>query len=169
MMVGMTDHPNHAVDEVDLAILRLLEEDARVSISVLATRVHVSRANAYARVHRLVETGVIKRFTVHVSPEALDLSTSAFISINITQESWRRVFEALSRVEGVEHVALCSGVTDVVVLVRTKDTSALRDLVLDKICSIPGVGTTRTSIILKESNNPRLHGDSSSGARSGSV
>ena len=147
------------LDDVDRAILHELSLDGRASISTVADRVHVSRANAYARVHRLVEQGVIDRFSVEVSPEAIGLGASAFIGLNIAQDSWREVRTALSRVPGVDHVALCSGDVDVVVLARTSDIPSLRDLVLKEIRSIPGVQTTRTSIILEELRHGGLPGE----------
>lgn len=57
------------LDRVDRAILRLLQQDGRASIRSVAERVHVSRANAYARISRMVEDGVIRGFTARVDHE----------------------------------------------------------------------------------------------------
>lgn len=57
--------PARPLDSIDRAILRLLQTDGRASIRSVADRVHVSRANAYARINRLVEDGVI-RASAHV-------------------------------------------------------------------------------------------------------
>jgi DNA-binding Lrp family transcriptional regulator len=142
---------HHApVDATDRRILLELTHSGRASMSDVAQRVHISRANAYARVRRLIDGGVIERFAAHVSPEGVGLGTSAYVSLSILQNSWRDVSEALQRVPGVEHVALCSGDMDVMVLVRTSDNASLRDLVLEEIRSIPGVLTTRTVIVLDE-------------------
>lgn len=48
------------LDAVDRDILRLLQADGRASIRSVADTVHVSRANAYARINRLMEDGVIR-------------------------------------------------------------------------------------------------------------
>lgn len=154
----MTTEPFPQLDDADRAILESLARDARASISAVAEQVHVSRANAYARVQRLVETGVIEAFTVRVPPAAVGIGASAYIGLHIAQDSWREVREALAEVAGIDHVALCSGDVDVVVLARTPDIASLRDLVLEGIRSIPGVLTTRTSIILDELDNPGLPG-----------
>jgi DNA-binding Lrp family transcriptional regulator len=138
------------IDAVDRQILTELVGDARVSMRDLAARVHVSRANAYARVRRLIDDGVIERFTAQVAPEEVGLGTTAYVSMRIQQNSWRAVADHLSGVPGVEHIALCSGDFDVVALVRTRDTSHLRDLVLEDIRAVPGVVTTRTVVVLDE-------------------
>ena len=50
------------LDDIDQRILAELGRDGRMSIRTLAERLHISRANAYARVQRLRETNVIKGF-----------------------------------------------------------------------------------------------------------
>ncbi len=146
------------VDSTDRRILLELTHSGRASMSEVAQRVHVSRANVYARVRRLLDDGVIQHFAAHVSPEGVGLGTSAYVSLSILQNSWREVSEALRRVPGVEHVALCSGDVDVIVLVRTADNASLRDLVLDEIRAIPGVLTTRTVIVLDEMRGAGIPG-----------
>lgn len=161
------------VDSTDRRILLELSHSGRASMNDVAGRVHVSRANAYARVRRLVEGGVIERFTAHVSPQGVGLGTSAYVSLSILQNSWRDVSDALQQVPGVDHVALCSGDMDVMVLVRTSDNASLRDLVLEEIRSIPGVLTTRTVIVLDEIRGVGVSGalasslDKDSGSRVG--
>lgn len=142
------------VDGIDQRLLAELEHDGRASVRDLAARVHISRANAYARVRRLVEDGVIERFTTQVSPEHVGLTTSAYVSLRVQQNAWREMRDQLRSIPGVEHVALCSGDFDVVVLVRTTDTASLRDLVLDDIRSIPGVVDSRTVLLLDEVRGP---------------
>lgn len=146
----MTAPIHTLVDPTDRRILLELAHSGRASMSEVAGRVHISRANAYARVRRLVEGGIIERFAAHVSPGGVGLGTSAYVSLSIRQNSWREVSTALQGVPGVDHVALCSGDMDVMVLVHTSDNASLRDLVLEKIRSIPGVLTTRTVIVLDE-------------------
>ena len=52
--------PPRPLDAIDRDILQILQADGRASIRSVAERVHVSRANAYARINRLIEDGVIR-------------------------------------------------------------------------------------------------------------
>src|SRR6478736_3250196 len=97
------------LDAIDRAILRLLQEDGRASIRSVADRVHVSRANAYARINRLIEDGIIHGFTARVDHERAGQGTSAYITLKIVQNSWRSVREKLLPLPGVSHIALVSG------------------------------------------------------------
>lgn len=142
------------LDGPDRLILSELIRDARTSIRSLAERVHISRANAYARVDRLVADGVITGFAAQIAHERAGLGTSAYVSLSIEQNSWREVSARLGRLLYVEHVSMLGADFDVLVLVRAPDNAALRDLVLDRIQAIPGVQTTRTWLVFDELHGP---------------
>jgi len=142
------------LDGPDRLLLSELIRDARTSIRSLAERVHISRANAYARVDRLVADGVITGFSAQIAHERAGLGTSAYVSLSIEQNSWREVSARLGRLLFVEHVSMLGADFDVLVLVRAPDNAALRDLVLDRIQAIPGVQTTRTWLVFDELQGP---------------
>ncbi len=152
---GVPPSGRSAVDETDLAIVRALVRDGRLSMRALAEQVHVSRASAYARVERLQADGVITGFTAQVSPEKIGLGTSAYVSVSIEQNTWRAVAEALRDLESVERVALVGAEFDAIVQVRARDNHELRDLVLERIQAIPGVKATRTWLIFEETVSTR--------------
>ena len=62
------------LDDIDTAIIDILREDARISINALADRANISRSNAYARLHRLTEAGVIRGFTVRTDADPRGVS-----------------------------------------------------------------------------------------------
>jgi DNA-binding Lrp family transcriptional regulator len=149
---GTGPHGNRSLDRVDRAILRLLQQDGRASVRSVAERVHVSRANAYARIARMTEDGVIRGFTARVDHERAGQGASAYITLKIVQNSWRTVREQLLALPGVEHIALVSGEFDVLLLVHTADNRALRDLVLNRIQSLPAVLGTQTLLVFEETD-----------------
>lgn len=143
-----------SLDRIDRAILRLLQHDGRASIRSVAERVHVSRANAYARIARMMEDGVIRGFTARVDHERAGHGASAYVTLKIVQNSWRTVREQLLALPGVEHIALVSGEFDVLLLVHTVDNRALRELVLGRIQSLPAVLGTQTLLVFDETDQP---------------
>jgi DNA-binding Lrp family transcriptional regulator len=152
------------LDEIDRAILRLLRADGRASIRSVAEQVHVSRANAYARINRLIEDGVIRGFTARVDQERAGQGASAYVALKIVQNSWRTVRDQLQMLPGAAHIALVSGDFDVLLLVHTEDNRALRELVLTRIQSIPEVLSTRTLLVFEETDLwPESEGSTASG------
>ncbi|MEU2572202.1 Lrp/AsnC family transcriptional regulator [Streptomyces anulatus] len=144
--------PARPLDSIDRDILRILQTDGRASIRSVAERVHVSRANAYARINRLVEDGVIRGFGARVDHERAGQGASAYITLKIVQNSWRTVREQLQALPGATHIALVSGDFDVLLLVHTPDNRALRELALTRIQSIPEVLSTRTLLVFEETD-----------------
>lgn len=143
------------IDEIDAQILDALERDGRLSMRQLAELVHISRANAYARVERLTRDGVITGYAALIDPVGRGLGTSAYITMNVQQTDWRSIHSKLRALPGIEHIALVGGDFDVVMLVRAKDNSDLRRLVLDEIQAIPGILSTRTLLVFDESSPER--------------
>ena len=142
--------PKRGVDETDRRLIRVLRDDSRLSVSELAEKANVSRANAYQRLARLRADGVIRRFTVDVDHRALGHTITALILMDIDQHAWRKVEATVSELPGVEYVALTTGGFDVVALVRAQDMETLRDVVLERLQSMPEVRSTRTSFVLEE-------------------
>ncbi|QIM17661.1 Lrp/AsnC family transcriptional regulator [Leucobacter coleopterorum] len=139
-----------SVDEIDRAILEVLREDARVSMTSLAEAVHISRAGAHARVKRLVDSGVIRNFTVRTDPVQAGAHASAYVTLQIDQTGWKEIRSTLGSIEEVEHIALVGGEFDVLLLVRADDNSHLRRVVLEGIQTIPWVRSSRTILIFED-------------------
>ncbi|MFI1713659.1 DNA-binding Lrp family transcriptional regulator [Streptomyces sp. PanSC19] len=151
--------PARPLDAIDRDILRILQTDGRASVRSVAERVHVSRANAYARINRLIDDGVIRGFSARVNHERAGHGASAYITLKIVQNSWRTVREQLQALPGAAHIALVSGDFDVLLLVHTPDNRTLRELVLTKLQSIPEVLSTRTLLVFEETDLDPDHRD----------
>jgi Lrp/AsnC family transcriptional regulator, leucine-responsive regulatory protein len=135
-------------------MLGLLVGDGRMSVNEVANRAGVSRATAYARYDQLLARGVIRGFRADVDPRAIGLDIAAMILINIEQGSWPTMRDKISRLPGVEYVALTSGEFDFVLLVRASDIAALRDVVLYRLQGMPEVRSTHTIFVLDEERHP---------------
>lgn len=138
------------LDDIDHQILDALVSDGRMSMRTLAETLHISRANAYARVERLRTSGVIRGFRAEVDPELSGLGTSAYVTLNVRQAAWRQIAEQLQTLPGIVHIALVGGEFDVVLLVRARDNADLRRLVLDEIQGMDGIVSTRTLLVFEE-------------------
>jgi DNA-binding Lrp family transcriptional regulator len=138
------------LDDIDRQILSRLLDDGRISVRSLAEQVHISRANAYTRIGRLVAEDVITGFTAQLNAQRAGLGTSAYVMLGIEQNAWRDISRELREIPYVEHVALVTGDFDVLVLVRTPDNIALRQVVLERIQAVPGVRSSRTWLVFDE-------------------
>lgn len=139
-----------SVDTVDRAILRVLSDDARITVTELASRVNISRANAYARLARLETSGVVRGYQVRLDTRAIGLEVAALIFLTVEQPEWRDIREQLLEIPEVEFVGFATGEFDFVVLVRAAHTNELRDVVLERFQALPSIRRTETVLLLDD-------------------
>lgn len=135
-------------------MLSILVDEGRTSVNEVAVRAGISRATAYARYDRLMADGVIRGFRADIDPHAIGLDIAAMILINVEQGSWPTTRNKVSRLPGVEYVAMTSGEFDFVLLVRVPDIAALRDVVLYRLQGMSEVRSTQTIFVLDEERHP---------------
>ena len=70
------------MDQIDVALLKLLQEDGRMTVSELSKRLNLSRPSISERLLRLQERGVILSFRAIVSPEAVGRGTLLMIQMS---------------------------------------------------------------------------------------
>jgi DNA-binding Lrp family transcriptional regulator len=141
------------LDELDLQILTILREQGRISVPQLAERVHVSRATAYARLHRLHELDVLRGYSAVVNPARVGTTVGALVLVTSAQRGhrrWTKWKEQLEAIEAVEYAAMVAGETDILLLLRVRDHEELRRVLLEEIQDIEYVGGTQTLLILDE-------------------
>lgn len=77
------------LDKTDLAILRLLQHDARTSFDAVAAEVGLSSSAVLRRVKRLEKQGVIRDYRTMISPEAVGIGLMAFINVRLEKQTTR--------------------------------------------------------------------------------
>src|SRR5579862_429162 len=138
------------VDDLDRQIVAAMRANGRLSMRALAADLHISRANAYARLDRLERSGVIIGYSAIVDPQKYGYGLSCYVFLKITQQSWKKVRNQVLSIPEVDHAALVSGEHDIMLLVRTRDAASLRDLVLTRLQGMPEVSGTQTVLIFDE-------------------
>ncbi len=141
-----------ALDRTDHEILRVLQNDARISNKDLAARVHLAPSTCLERVRRLRERGVIRGYHADVDPALLGRSTEALIAIRLRVHSRHLIDDlyrhllALPESLTVLHV---TGADDYLMHVAVENTEHLRSLVLDQLTARPEVEHVETRLIFE--------------------
>ncbi|MEJ1194040.1 Lrp/AsnC family transcriptional regulator [Pseudarthrobacter sp. CCNWLW207] len=138
------------LDDIDRRIISELTRDGRMSVTQVAENVHISRAHAYTRIARLTGDGVLTKFTALVDPIKAGLRSSAYVTLKVSQHSWRELREQLCAIPEVHHIALVGGDFDVILLVRAVDNIDLRRVIFDQLQSMPGVLDTQTFLVFED-------------------
>ena len=112
------------LDDIDIAILRELQEDCSRSVQAIARCVGLTQNPCWRRIRRLEDEGVIRGRVALIDPEAIGAGVVVFVSIRTNQhsEDWLSQFsEAVSRVPGVVEFYRMSGDIDYLLKILVKD------------------------------------------------
>ncbi|MEF2976461.1 Lrp/AsnC family transcriptional regulator [Subtercola sp. YIM 133946] len=147
------------LDELDQAILRELQVDARRTNRDIAAAVGVSPTTALDRTRGLRERGVIRGATLDVDLAAIGHGVQAIIAVRIRPPS-RRNIEAfrnwVSVLPDVRGVFVTSGTEDFLVHVAVPDNDSLYAFVIDRLTERPEVADVRTSVVYEHLRNRSL-------------
>ena len=138
------------IDTTDREILKILQQNARVSNAEIARQVRMAPSAILERIRKLEARGVIKGYEVRIDPEALGLNLLAYIMVR-TKDSGGELHtgEALARIEEVQEVHHIAGEDCFLVKARVRDARALGRLLRERFASGGGISTTRTTIVLE--------------------
>jgi len=135
--------------EVDRGIIECLSKNARMTFVDIGKTLGVSDATVYNRVKRLMEMGVIKRFTIEVDEAAVTgKRTRGFMLVNVKPGSVKDVSKHLVEIERVNEVHEVHGSEDLIVKVGAKNLGGLRSVILD-VREIPDVVETEFLQVFK--------------------
>ncbi len=141
------------LDELDVKILNLLQENARISNVELSAKVHLSPSPCLARVRALEQSGIVSRYVTLLDPKKVNLGISVFIQIGMERQVERSLedFEAaIMTYREVMECYLMTGDFDYLIRVVVNDMPALERFILDKLTKIPGVSNIKSSFALKQ-------------------
>ncbi len=136
------------LDDKDIAILEMLESDARIPWRRLARELGVSEATVYLRVKKLMENGVLRGFSARIDPARLGLSAIVFALVRAEAKSVPRVRSALSRLRYVAEAYEVSGNYHFLVKITAPDLSEASK-VIDELMALEGVVEVSTFTVLR--------------------
>lgn len=145
--------PIHALDAIDLKILKHLQHDASLSNVELAARVGLSPSPCLARVKQLEASGVISRRVALLDPVRFGSALSVFIHVALDKQTEPKLqtFEkAMANLPEVMECYLMSGDSDYLVRVVVRDVVALQQFIVEKLAKTSGVANIRSSFALKQ-------------------
>jgi Lrp/AsnC family leucine-responsive transcriptional regulator len=141
------------LDAIDLKILRLLQEDARLTTKELAGRVNLSTTPVFERLKRLEREGFIKKYVAVLDAEKLDLGFEVFCSVKLKQMT-RDVAREFTRViRDIPQVAECyniSGEYDYLLKIRARNMKDYNDFIINVLGTIDAIGSIQSSFVMDE-------------------
>src|SRR5450830_372388 len=141
------------LDKLDRHILRILQQDGRVSMKELGEQVGLSTTPTIERVKRMERDGVITGYHARIDPPALGAKLLVFVEITLNQKS-ASVFEQFRRevlrIPEVQECHLVSGDFDYLIKARIHEMAEYRNLLGDMLLSLPGAAQSKSYVVMEE-------------------
>ncbi len=141
------------LDVADIAILRALQRNGRLSNVELAQHVHLSPPATLVRMRKLEKKGLINRYVAVLDRHQVGLDTLCFIQLSLSLHQHQQIKSILDHIVGMPEVLECHNVTgeyDYLLKVVLKNTQALEAFISTKLIPISGIEKIHTSIGLRE-------------------
>jgi len=140
------------VDKFDLAILKVLQEDARASLQDISKRVGLSSTPCWNRIRKMEADGVIQGYTVRIDPAAIGFTETVIVQVTLESHTDETLYDfgrTLEQIPEVLEAYLVSGDYDYYIRIAVKDTRDYERLLRERLYRIPGIRHSKSSFVLR--------------------
>ena len=141
------------IDEIDIKILRALQEDARQTTKELAAKVNRSMTPVFERLKRLEREGYIRQYVAILDAEKLDLGFEVYCSVKLKQMSRDVARDFTRMIRQIPQVAECyniSGEYDYLLKIRARNMKQYNDFIINVLGTLDTIGSIQSSFVMDE-------------------
>ena len=139
------------LDLKDLAILKLLQHNARITVKEISDKVHLSTTPVYERIKWMEETGVIKQYATLVDPAKLKKGLTVICYVSLKQHNKTAGAKFIKAIHEMNEVLECysiSGEFDFLMKVVVEDMNAYYDFHVNKLSEMENIGNVQSVFVM---------------------
>lgn len=136
------------INEIDMKILNIVQQDARISNAEIARQVGLAPSAVLERVRKLEERGVIRGYAAEIDATQVGFGLTAFVFVR-TNECCSETDKFLAEIPEVLEVHDVAGDDSYLLKVRAKNTEELARLLRERLKNVPNVASTKTTVVLQ--------------------
>tara|TARA_R110002050_G_scaffold26056_4_gene69067 strand:- start:475 stop:936 length:462 start_codon:yes stop_codon:yes gene_type:complete len=144
------------LDNIDIQILKLLQNNSNLTTKDLANKVNLSTTPVFERIKRLEKNGYIKKYVAVLDAEKLDKGLTVFCNITLKQHTREIGNKFVKDIVAIKEVTECynvSGDYDFLLKVMVKDMKHYQDFVLNHLGSIKNIGSAHSTFVMGDIKN----------------
>lgn len=141
------------LDDIDLKLLRLLQEDAHLTTKQLAERVNLSTTPVFERVKRLENEGFVKKYVAVLDAGKLNRGFMVFCSVKLKQMNRSIAQDFVTVIKDIPQVTECyniSGEFDYLLKINAPDMAYYNDFIINTLGTIESIGSILSSFVMRE-------------------
>jgi len=150
---------NHNLDKIDLKILKILQENAKITNLQLSGEIGLSPAPTLERVKKLETAKLIKGYYTQVNEEALGIGIKAVIQITLARQLENAISNFKKEINKIPEIMECYQVTgnaDYILIVLLKDIRDFENLISQRLSKVEEIGQMQTMVILSKVKDSKL-------------
>ncbi len=144
------------LDKQDIEILRILQQNCRLSANEIAKKTGILTTTVYAKIKRMEQLGVIKSYNAVLDSKKLGKPDTAFVMVSFSYRlsgekvlSQREIAKKIATFPEAQEVHIITGEWDLLVKVKAENIDAVGKFVVDKLRKIAGVDKVITSMVFR--------------------
>jgi Lrp/AsnC family leucine-responsive transcriptional regulator len=139
------------LDQKDLAILKLLQHNARITVKEISDKVHLSTTPVYERIKWMEEQGVIKQYVTLVDHSKLNKRLMVIVYVSLKQHNKTAGSKFVKAINDMNEVLECysiSGEFDFMLKVLVEDMNAYYDFHVNRLSELDNIGNVQSVFVM---------------------
>ena len=139
------------LDEKDMAILKILQSNARITVKEIADTIHLSATPVHERIKRLEESGIIQQYATLLNPEKLGKGLMVICYVSLRQHDKKAGLKFIQAIQQLHEVTECysiSGEFDFMLKVMAADMAGYYDFHVNKLSQVENMGHVQSIFVM---------------------
>ena len=139
------------LDQKDLAILKMLQHNARITVKEISDKVNLSTTPVYERIKWMEETGVIRQYATLVNPAKLNKHLMVIVYVSLNQHNKTAGSKFVKAINEMNEVLECysiSGEFDFMLKVLVEDMNIYYDFHVNRLSEIENIGNVQSVFVM---------------------
>jgi len=142
---------NFTIDKMDMAILKLLQQNARITVKEIAAAVHLSTTPVHERIKRMEQNGVIKQYATLVDFTKVKRGLKVICYVSLKEHSKNSGLKFIKAINDLHEVIECyniSGEFDFMLKVVCEDMNSYYDFHVNKLSQMDNMGNVQSVFVM---------------------
>jgi Lrp/AsnC family transcriptional regulator, leucine-responsive regulatory protein len=142
---------NNKLDKLDHKILRILQDNSKITNLDLSKQIGLSPAPTLERVKKLEQSGVIESYHAQVNPQTVGLNVKTFVLVSLAWQKNNALNNFLEKIKGIEEIVECyiiTGEADFIMKIVSRDIPSYEQLLFKTLSQIEEIERVKTLMTL---------------------
>ncbi len=143
--------PENKLDKIDLKILRILQDNSKITNLDLSKKIGLSPAPTLERVKKLEQTGIIQNYHAYVNPQSIGLNVKTFVLVSLAWQMENALDKFLDKVRNIPEIVECyiiTGEADFLMKIITQDIPSYEHILFKTLSQIEEIERLKTLMTL---------------------